>query len=150
MPTPQREPLRRLTRAERTALQRIVNSTSERVDQVRRAAALLAVARTSGSRGTGSGVGKSDWTSADGASGAGTGATQRMAAEIGALTAQVTTSAPLKGRRIGVPAASGLFEPVHDVLRRSGRRAIQRAVADNPLHGFGHIQPRATQGGVQR
>jgi transposase len=46
MPTPQREPLRRLTRAERTALQRIVKSTSERVDQVRRAAALLAVART--------------------------------------------------------------------------------------------------------
>jgi transposase len=46
MPTPQREPLRRLSRAERTALQRIANSTSERVDQVRRAAALLAVSRT--------------------------------------------------------------------------------------------------------
>src|SRR5260221_14162013 len=46
MPTPQREPLRRLTRAERAALQRIAKSTSERVDQVRRAAALLAVART--------------------------------------------------------------------------------------------------------
>ncbi len=46
MPTPQREALRRLTRAERAALQRIANRTSERVDQVRRAAALLAVART--------------------------------------------------------------------------------------------------------
>jgi transposase len=46
MPTPQREPLRRLSRAERAALQRIVNSTSERIDHVRRAAALLAVART--------------------------------------------------------------------------------------------------------
>jgi transposase len=46
MPTPQREPLRRLSRAERTALQRIANSTSERVDQVRRAAALLAVSRS--------------------------------------------------------------------------------------------------------
>jgi transposase len=46
MPTPQREPLRRLTRAERSALQRIANSTSERIDQVRRATALLAVART--------------------------------------------------------------------------------------------------------
>jgi transposase len=46
MPTPQREPLRRLSRAERAALQRIARSTSARVDQVRRAAALLAVART--------------------------------------------------------------------------------------------------------
>ena len=46
MPTPQREPLRRLSRAERAALQRIAKSTSERVDQVRRATALLAVART--------------------------------------------------------------------------------------------------------
>jgi transposase len=46
MPTPQREPLRRLSRAERAALQRIVESGSERVDQVRRATALLTVART--------------------------------------------------------------------------------------------------------
>ena len=46
MPSPQREPLRRLSRTERAALQRIVSSTSERIDHVRRAAALLAVART--------------------------------------------------------------------------------------------------------
>jgi hypothetical protein len=46
MPTPQRKPLRRLSRAERAALQRIVHSRSERVDRVRRATALLAVART--------------------------------------------------------------------------------------------------------
>src|SRR5438445_13558068 len=46
MPTPQREPLRRLSRAERATLHRIARSTSERVDQVRRATALLAVART--------------------------------------------------------------------------------------------------------
>jgi transposase len=46
MPTPQREPLRRLSRAERSALQRIARSRSQRVDQVRRATALLAVART--------------------------------------------------------------------------------------------------------
>ncbi len=45
MPTPQREPLRRLSRAEQAALQRIVKSSSERVDQMRRATALLAVAR---------------------------------------------------------------------------------------------------------
>jgi transposase len=44
MPTPQREPLRRLSRAEQAALQRMVKSSSERVDQVRRATALLAVA----------------------------------------------------------------------------------------------------------
>ena len=46
MPTPQREPLRRLSHAERAALQRIARSSSERVDRVRRATALLAVART--------------------------------------------------------------------------------------------------------
>ena len=46
MPTPQREPLRRLSRAERKALQQIVKSSSDRVDQVRRATAVLAVART--------------------------------------------------------------------------------------------------------
>jgi transposase len=46
MPTPQREPLRRLSRAERAALQRVAKSSSERVDQVRRATALLSVART--------------------------------------------------------------------------------------------------------
>ena len=46
MPTPQREPLRRLSRTERAVLQRIANSSSERIDHVRRATALLAVART--------------------------------------------------------------------------------------------------------
>jgi len=47
MPTPQREPLRGMTSAERAALRRIVKGSSERVDQVRRATALLAVARGS-------------------------------------------------------------------------------------------------------
>src|SRR3954452_18821767 len=46
MPTQQREPLRRLSRTERVALQRIAHSSSERADVVRRATALLAVART--------------------------------------------------------------------------------------------------------
>ncbi len=46
MPIPQREPLRRLSRTERAALQRIARSRSDRVDQVRRASALLAGGRT--------------------------------------------------------------------------------------------------------
>jgi transposase len=45
MPTPQREPLRPMTEAEQATLDRIVKSDSARVDQVRRATALLAVAR---------------------------------------------------------------------------------------------------------
>jgi transposase len=45
MPTPQREPLRPMNHAEQAALQHIIKSSSERVDQVRRATALLAVAR---------------------------------------------------------------------------------------------------------
>jgi transposase len=44
MPTPQREPLRAITAAEQAALERIVNADTERVDRVRRAAAVLAVA----------------------------------------------------------------------------------------------------------
>ena len=47
MPTPQREPLRAITLAEQAALQRIVSASSERVDQVRRATAILAVAQGS-------------------------------------------------------------------------------------------------------
>ncbi len=47
MPTPQREPLRAITVAEQAALQRIVSAGGERVDQVRRAAAVLAVAEGS-------------------------------------------------------------------------------------------------------
>jgi transposase len=46
MPTAQREPLRRLRSTERAALQRMAKSRSERADYVRRATALLAVART--------------------------------------------------------------------------------------------------------
>ena len=46
MPTPQREPLRRLHSTERAALQHIASSVSDRADYVRRATALLAVART--------------------------------------------------------------------------------------------------------
>src|SRR5260370_30911913 len=46
MPTPQREPVRKLSRNERTALERIGRRKNERVDVVRRANALLAVART--------------------------------------------------------------------------------------------------------
>lgn len=45
MATPQKVPLRALTPAERAALERLVKATSERVDHVRRANALLAVAR---------------------------------------------------------------------------------------------------------
>ena len=45
MPTPPREPLRRLSGSEQAALQHLVKSSSERVDHVRRATALLAMAR---------------------------------------------------------------------------------------------------------
>lgn len=44
MGTPQQEPLRELAETERRALQRLVQASSERVDRVRRAKALLTVA----------------------------------------------------------------------------------------------------------
>ena len=46
MSTPQREPLRRLTGQEQEELQRIARCSSERVDHVRRAVAVLAVEQT--------------------------------------------------------------------------------------------------------
>jgi transposase len=45
MATPQQDPLRPLTGAEQAALARLAAASSERVDRVRRATALLAVAR---------------------------------------------------------------------------------------------------------
>jgi len=45
MATPQNEPLRPLTSSEQTGLERLAHASSARVDQVRRARALLAVAR---------------------------------------------------------------------------------------------------------
>ena len=44
MAPPQKEPLRAVTAEERAALERVVHASSERVDRVRRATALLAVA----------------------------------------------------------------------------------------------------------
>src|SRR5258708_25541782 len=45
MPTPQLEPLRAIMAAELAALERMVSAGSERVDHVRRAVAILAVAQ---------------------------------------------------------------------------------------------------------
>ncbi len=45
MAPPQKEPLRAVTAEERVALERVVHASSERVDRVRRATALLAVAQ---------------------------------------------------------------------------------------------------------
>ena len=45
MGPPQKEPLRPVTAAEQAALEQVAGATSERVDRVRRATALLAVAR---------------------------------------------------------------------------------------------------------
>lgn len=47
MPTPQREPLRAISGSEQAALERIVSAGCERVDRVRRATAILAVAQGS-------------------------------------------------------------------------------------------------------
>jgi transposase len=48
MATPQKEPLRAMTSEEQTALERLTRSSSERVDRVQRATALLAAAQGQG------------------------------------------------------------------------------------------------------
>jgi len=45
MATPQKEPLRAVTAAEQSVLERVAKASSERVDRGRRATALLVVAR---------------------------------------------------------------------------------------------------------
>src|SRR5713226_7406595 len=48
MATPQQEPVRAVTPAEQAALERLARSSSERVDRVRRATAVLAVVQGQG------------------------------------------------------------------------------------------------------
>src|SRR2546423_14671096 len=88
----------------------------------------------SGSLGTGSGVGESDGTTADGACAASSGAAERMSAQVSTLAAKMTASGPHKRRAVCIPPASGFFDVAHDVLRRSWRRTFLRAVDKYPLN----------------
>src|SRR6266849_4350041 len=61
-------------------------------------------------------IGKGNRAPTDGAGGAGTGATQMMAALVGTFAASVARSTPHEGGRVCVPAAGGLLQPCHDLL----------------------------------
>src|SRR6266568_9417563 len=61
-------------------------------------------------------IGEGNRSPTDGAGGAGTGATQMMAALVGTFAASVARSTPHEGGRVCVPAAGGLLQPCHDLL----------------------------------
>src|SRR6266581_990056 len=78
-------------------------------------------------------IGKGNRAPTDGAGGAGTGATQMMAALVGTFAASVARSTPHEGGRVCVPAASGLLQPGHDLLGLTWRVAFQCAMDEDPL-----------------
>ena len=73
----------------------------------------------------------------DGTASAGTGPAEGVVVPlVAALAAEVALAVPGEGRRIGVPAACGRFEPVDDVIRRRRGLAGERTADEDALDGF--------------
>src|SRR5688572_2070932 len=86
----------------------------------------------------------------DRATSAGTGATEGMAVTLTtAFASELALAGPLEGRGIGVPAPRRRFEPVDDVVWGCRGRTGERAADDDALDRLGHVQPGATERGVQ-
>ena len=92
-----------------------------------------------------------EWEAApDGCASAGSGSAKWMTPSIGSLATSLAFASPFERRGIGVPGASGRLQPVDD-LHGVGRRVTgQRAVGQDALDGFGHVQPRPAERCVQR
>ena len=73
-----------------------------------------------------------------------------MTALAAALSAGGPFAAPNERGRFAVPAFGRGFQGVDDLLRRFRRLAIQSTAHDNALDGFGHVEPGAAQGRVER
>src|SRR4051812_1939649 len=82
---------------------------------------------------------------------AGAGAAEGMAVSLAAaLAPELALAAPLEGGGVGVPAARRRFEPVDDVVRGGRCLPVECATDEDALDRLGHVEPGATQGGVQR
>jgi hypothetical protein len=87
----------------------------------------------------------------DGTASAGPRAAEGVVVALAApLTTELALAAPDEGRRVGVPAAGGRFEPVDDVVRGGRRLPFEGAADEEALDRLGHVQPGAAQRGVQR
>jgi hypothetical protein len=73
----------------------------------------------------------------DRAASAGAGATEGMMMPLSAaLATELSLAAPCEGRRVGVPATGGRFEPVDDVLRGGWRLPCESAANGDALDGL--------------
>src|SRR5215217_2577232 len=76
----------------------------------------------------------------------GAGATEGVTVALSApRAAEVALAGPDEGRRVGVPAAGGRFEPVPDLAWGGRRLPIEGAADADALDGLGHVQPGAAQ-----
>lgn len=75
--------------------------------------------------------------------------TLRMAAFPTPHSPRCSFPAPDKSGGRPIPPTCGRFQPVNDLLRSRGVLPIQGPPHQNALHGFGHIEPTASQRRVQ-
>ena len=80
----------------------------------------------------------------------GSGTAQTIAPFSRLLAAERTLTAPDEGGCSRIPAARHGFQPLDELFGAGGVLAGQGTTHQNPLDGFGHIQPASTQGRVQR
>jgi hypothetical protein len=66
------------------------------------------------------------------------------------LPARPACAAPLEGGRILIPGPGGRLQPLNDLLRRLRMLPRECSPGENPLDGFGQVQPTAPQRRVQR
>src|SRR5215211_5326707 len=78
----------------------------------------------------------------------GRGATE--ASLSGALAALEALAVPDEGSGVGVPARDGVVEPGDQVVLGLGMLPVEGAADDDPLDGFGHVQPGAADRRVER
>jgi len=83
-----------------------------------------------------------------GLSGDGSGAAQSSGA--GAMATVVALAAPDERRGCGVPTGDRVFQPGRQFVLVRRMLTSERTAADDALHRLGHVEPRVTDGCVQR
>jgi hypothetical protein len=72
-----------------------------------------------------------------------------MTTRIGAVAACMSLASPDKGGGMTIPSLNGVPKPVFEDLHIIDMVSLQCSADENPLHGFGHVEPRARTGRVQ-
>ena len=90
------------------------------------------------------------WRSAKRATGVASRPAEGMAALVSPAAAFGALAAPDEGRWIGIPAADGGSQPVHQLVGIRGVLAGQGPADQDALDRFGQVEPRAGDRGIQR